>query len=198
MAATLQTASAATDGQISFKKVSTQFIAALGDPTATEGDGAEQWGLWPIDPGPRGVRLKNYELLLADGGVAPAQWAFDPTDWWLEENGLIMEQPAFPLLPGQYIVTGNRQAVAKLTIHPDDASGNRRWQLDRGANLHDVTHLACRSARYTPMSETQSCSPAAAPRDAFRVTPGAAMPVVAGCHKQDYAVLFVVALPIEN
>ena len=41
----------------------TQFIAALGDPSASEGiidtanDGA--WGIWALDPGPRGVWLKG-------------------------------------------------------------------------------------------------------------------------------------------
>lgn len=181
-----------------FKQVPTQFIAALGDPTATSGDGAEQWGLWPVDPGPRGVRLKNYELMLSDSGVAPAKWRFDKNDWWLEENGLIMEQPQFPLLPGEYIVTGLREAVARLTIHEPDETGNQHWELDRGANLYDVTHLGCRSARYTPLDGNGSCSPVNAPQDAFRVKPGAAMPPVGGCAKQDYWVLFVVALPADK
>ena len=43
------------------------------------------------------MRLSRYEQLEAAGGVAPAQWKFDNTDWWLEEHGLIMEQPEFPL-----------------------------------------------------------------------------------------------------
>ncbi|MFO0701061.1 MAG: hypothetical protein U0236_17705 [Nitrospira sp.] len=30
--------------------------------------------------------------------------------------------------------------------------GDRRWELDQGATLYDVTHLACRSARYTPVT----------------------------------------------
>ena len=34
-----------------------QFIAALGDPKATSGTGANTWGLWREDPGPQGVRL---------------------------------------------------------------------------------------------------------------------------------------------
>ena len=181
-----------------FKQVPTQFIAALGDPTATSGDGAEQWGLWPVDPGPRGVRLKNYRLMLSDGGVTPARWKFDENDWWLEENGLIMEQPQFPLMPGQYIVTGLREAFAMLTIHEPDDTGNQRWELDKGANLYDVTHLGCRSARYTPIGERGTCTPAKAPRDAFRIRPGAEMPPVEGCVKQDYHVLFVVALPADQ
>lgn len=44
-----------------FKRISTQYIAALGDPGATSGSGAQAWGLWPLDPGPRGVELDNYE-----------------------------------------------------------------------------------------------------------------------------------------
>ncbi len=65
-------AHAESEGQMKFKRVRTQFIAALSDPAATSGIGAEAWGLWPVDPGPRGVRLEHYEQLNAAGGVAPA------------------------------------------------------------------------------------------------------------------------------
>jgi len=190
--------SAADDGQPLFKRIPTQFIAALGDPGATSGNNAQTWGLWRVDPGPRGVRLKHYEQLRAAGGVAPARWLFDRSDWWLEENGLIMEQPEFPLMPGKYIVTGDREVVTLLTVHPADSDGNQRWELGNGATLHDVTHLGCRSARYTPASSDGTCSPARAPQSAFRVAPGAEMPPVTGCNKQDYAVLFIVAVEVES
>src|SRR5688572_3857170 len=75
-----------------FKRVSPQYIASLGDPGANSGSGAEAWGLWRVDPGPRGVSLDRYERLKAEGGIAPAQWKFDSSDWWLEENGLLMEK----------------------------------------------------------------------------------------------------------
>jgi len=39
-----------------------------------------------------------------------------------------------------------------LTIHPKDKDGNERWELADGATLYDVTHLGCRSARYTPVT----------------------------------------------
>ena len=185
------------DGTL-FKRIPTQYIAALAEPGETSGSGAQNWGLWRKDPGPRGVNLKHFELLLADGGIAPARWKFDDKDWWLEENGLIMESPEFPLPPGKYVVTGDREATAILTVHPADASGDSRWELDRGASIYDVTHLQCRSARYTPTAGTESCSPSQAPRDAFRVTPGDPMPSVTGCSKQDYAVLFVVGIALEN
>ncbi len=181
-----------------FKRIPTQFIAALGDPGASSGANAQLWGLWLVDPGPRGVRLDDYEKLKAAGGIAPARWKFDSTDWWLEENGLIMEQPDFPLPAGKYMVTGAREVMAVLTIHPKGADGTQRWQLDDGAKLYDVTHLACRSARYTPTTSDNSCSPAKAQQSAFRVAPGAAMPPVDGCNKQDYAVLFVVGVAVEN
>ena len=158
----------------------------------------QSWGLWRLDPGPRGVWLDSYEQLKATGGVAPAQWKFDSTDWWLEENGLIMEKPDFPVPPGKYIVTGNREVITMLTIHPTGEDGDRRWELDDGAKLYDVTHLACRSARYVPATSDNSCSPAKAPKTAFRVTPGAPMPPVEGCNKQDYAVLFVIGVAVEN
>ena len=37
-----------------------------------------------------------------------------------------------------------------LTIHPTDSHGDSRWELNQGATLYDVTHIVCRSARYTP------------------------------------------------
>ncbi len=191
-------AGASETGDTLFKRIPTQYIAALGAADETSGGGAQNWGLWRKDPGPRGVNLKHFDLLLADGGLAPARWTFDDNDWWLEENGLIMESPEFPLPPGKYVVTGDREAVAVLTVHPADATGDSRWELDRGANIHDVTHLQCRSARYTPAADSNSCSPSQAPRDVFRIDPGEAMPPVAGCNKQDYAVLFVVGVAVDN
>jgi hypothetical protein len=193
-----QTALAADDYRSRFKPMPTQYIAALGDPGATSGNNAQTWGLWRVDPGPRGVQLDDYDDLLAAGGVAPSDWRFDGSDWWLEENGRIMEQPDFPLPPGEYLVTGGRKVLSALIVHPPDADGNSRWELEHGASLYDVTHLGCRSARYTPAAGDGSCSPENAPRDAFRVTPGAPMPPVEGCAKQDYAVLIVIGLPIEN
>lgn len=174
-----------------FKRVSTQFIAA--DPgmlqgKESSGTGADHWGIWRIDPGPRGVRLSDFPRLLARDGVAPrGGWQFDKGDWWLEEHGLIMEKPHFPLPVGRYRVTGGRETTATLTVLPDFT-----WELDGGATLHDVTHLPCRSARYRP--ESDAASPANANPAEFPVTPGAEMPVVEGCSKQDYAVVFVTAI----
>jgi hypothetical protein len=185
-----------------FKRIPMQFIAALADPKATSGTGAETWGLWRQDPGPRGVRLADYERLKATRGVTPAGWTFDASDWWLEEHGLIMEQPEFPLAPGQYMVTGDREVTAVLTVSPKDKDGVQRWALDKGATLYDVTHLPCRSARYAPVKgaakDATQCSPALAQAKDFPVTPGAAMPAVPSCAKQDYAVLFVIAVGVEN
>lgn len=192
-----QTAYASGDGQTKFKRIPTQYIAALGKPGATSGGGAQAWGLWPVDPGPRGVRLDDYERLKAANGVAPAQWKFDSEDWWVEEHGLIMEQPDFPVPPGKYVVTGGREVTTVLTVHPKDDKGAQRWELDDGANLYDVTHLACRSARYTPAASINSCSPAKAQQAAFPVSPGGPMPPVEGCNKQDYVVLVVIAVAEE-
>ena len=195
----LQVAHALGTGDASFRAVPTRYIAALGDPGASSGYGAQAWGLWRRDPGPRGVWLKNFERqLVARGGVAPANWQFDSTDWWLEENGLIMEKPEFSVPPGKYIVTGDREAMAVLTIHPADDMGRHRWELGNGATLYDVTHLPCRSARYTPVSGDNACSPANAQRDNFPVRPGGPMPMVGGCRKQDYAVLFIIAEEVPD
>ena len=130
--------------------------------------------------------------------MAPAQWKFDASDWWLEEHGLIMEKPTFPLPAGKYLVTGDRDVTAVLTVHPRDKDGNQRWELADGATLYDVTHLGCRSARYTPAKAGNACSPANAPTKGFPVNPGAAMPAVDGCQKQDYTVLIVVGLPVTH
>ena len=69
---------------------STQFIAALGSPSATQGSGAEQWGLWRQDPGPRGVWLRDYESLESNNGVAPRGWKFDKDNFWIEEHGMLL------------------------------------------------------------------------------------------------------------
>ena len=114
-----------------FQRVQTQFIAAAIDPVhgegmkASSGTGASDWGIWRVDPGPRGVQLREFDRLQSTGGVAPRGWKFDQvqshpmphpkrrkaetcglplvvqSDWWLEEHGLIMEKPSFPLPPGK-------------------------------------------------------------------------------------------------
>jgi hypothetical protein len=177
----------AVEAETVIQRIPTQYIAALGDPTATSGIAAESWGLWRVDPGPRGVRLSSYEALKADG-----------SDWWLEEHGLIMEQPEFPIPPGRYVVTGGREVTAVLTVHPKGDDGGQHWELDRGATLYDVTHLRCRSARYTPAASGNSCSPDKAPMSAFPVSPGASMPPVEGCNKQDYHVLIVIGMVVDS
>jgi hypothetical protein len=178
---------------MSFKRVQTQFIAAdpgMTNAGASSGTGASQWGIWRVDPGPRGVRLRDFAALEQAGGVAPARWMFDRGDWWLEEHGLIMEKPDFPIPSGKYLLAwlNGRKAggSAVLTIDGD------RWALDGGATMYDVTHLPCRSARYMPLNG--DASPAAAKVSDFPVRPGSEMPAVSGCKKQDYAVLFVEGL----
>lgn len=178
---------------VRFKRIPTQFIAALAEPESTSGKGAETWGVWKDDPGPRGVWLKDFPQLQSSGGIAPANWTFNAADWWLDENGLIMEQPVFPLLPGRYLVTGRRATTAILTVHPADDKGVQAWELGNQATVHDVTHLKCRSARYTPVREG-SCSPGQMSPKHFPVAPGGVMPRLDGCNKQDYTVLFIIGV----
>jgi len=175
------------------QRIPVQYIAALGANDAKAGNNAQEWGLWRKDPGPRGVDLDDFEKLKARGGVAPASWTFDSQDWWLEEHGLIMEQPEFPVPPGYYYVTGGREVATVLTVHPAESDGSQRWELDYDATIYDVTHLRCRSGRYTPTQRAGSCSPTKVQKSAFPVRPGAAMPAVSGCDKQDYAVFIVTA-----
>ncbi len=194
LVAGLQPVHASAEDLSKFKRIEPQYIAALGDPKATAGSGAQSWGLWSQDPGPRGCKLDRYPELKATG-VAPSQWKFDAADWWLEEHGLIMEKPTFPLPAGKYLVTGDRTVTTVLTIHPKDKNGHQRWELADGATLYDVTHLGCRSARYTPATTNKECSPANVRTTGFPVKPGGAMPAVNGCRQQDYTVLIVVGLP---
>lgn len=184
--------------QTRFKRVPIQYIAALAEPHAKAGNNAQQWGLWRHDPGPRGVWLSDFDQLQAAGGIASAGWRFDGSDWWLEEHGLIMESPEFPLPPGRYMVTGGREVRTVLTVHAKGGDGAERWELADGATIYDVTHLRCRSARYTPAAENGTCSPAKAQASAFPVSPGAQMPPVESCSKQDYAVLIVIGVADET
>ncbi len=84
-------------------------------------------------------------------------------------------------------------SVACMKTH-----GDRRREIDQGATLYDVTHLACRSARYPPSTAGGSCSPAHAKQSAFPVAPGGVMPPVEGCTKQDYAVFIVIGVGVED
>ncbi len=198
MAAIGQLACAENETPPRFKHIPVEYIVALGDPGANAGSGAQLWGLWQQDPGPRGCLLENYDKLKASGGVAPAQWKFDSKDWWLEEHGSIMEKPVFPLPPGKYVVTGGREVTGVLTIYSSDKDGTQRWALEPGVKLYDVTHLPCHAARYTPATNDDSCSPAMAQQTVFPVAPGVPMPSIKGCNKQDYAVLFVIGVAVEN
>ena len=175
----------------------TQYIAALANPKATSGDDAQTWGFWAVDPGPRGVWTKDLAALLANGGTAPDGWQFDPASWWLEEHGLIMEAPVFPLPPGQYVVTGGRETTSVLTVAAPDAAGNQDWSLADGATIYDVTHLRCRAAVYTAVAG-QSCSPDQTPTNAFPMDPGREMPMVEGCEKRDFQVLIVLGTMVES
>ena len=109
-----------------------------------------------------------------------------------------MEKPDFPVPPGKYVVRGDRGVMTVLTVHTADEDGARHWELGDGATLYDVTHLPCRSARYTPTTNASACSAEEAQQAAFPVTPGGPMPPVEGCNKQDYTVLFVIAVAVEN
>jgi hypothetical protein len=177
-----------------FRPIATQFLAALAPPEAKSGMGAETWGLWAVDPGPRGVRLSALEDLKANGNVAPAGWTFDPANWWLEEHGLIMEQPTPNVPAGRYLVTGDRTVQTVLTIHPKDANGKQAWELADGATLYDVTHLRCRAARYTLSAGSDACTPGMVDPNRFPMPLGEQMPLIKGCDTLDHAVLFIVGI----
>ena len=58
--------------------------------------------------------VQDFELVKTMNGFTPSGWTFDKNDWWLEENGLIMEKPDFPIPDGNYIVTGGRETQSIL------------------------------------------------------------------------------------
>ncbi len=187
-----------TTAALKFKRVPLQYIAALAPENAKAGTGAETWGLWREDPGPIGVWLRLYQVLRKAGGIAPAGWRFDIDDWWLEENGLIMKAPEFPMPAGQYLVTGGREITTVLLVDEPDADGRQSWSLGDNAQIRDVTHGPCRSARYTPEGDTGTCTPENANQSVFPLGPGDSPPPVSGCRKKEYAVLIVIGLPLES
>lgn len=155
-----------------------QFIAALGPPSASSGTNSHEWGLWRVDPGPRGAPLSTFPAP-GKGG-----WVMNQSDLWIEEHGRLMEAPS-ELPPGKYLVTGDREKTVPLTVTADGA-----WSLD-GATLYDVTHLPCRSARYKGSAAAPVLVQAA---QYFPVSPGAQMPAIDGYSHKDYAVIFVLAV----
>ena len=182
--------------QTKYKRIRTQYIAALAPSEATSGTGAETWGLWRIDPGPIGVWLRFYKLLQKAGNIAPAGWRFNINDWWLDENGLIMKAPEFPMPSGKYYVTNGEEYVSLLTVDPPDSKGKQTWSLSDGKTIANVTHGPCRSTRYTPENGLGTCSPVNASLEAFPLKPGEDPPPVKGCKRKKYAVLIVFGKPV--
>lgn len=188
--------SSQTLAQTKFKRIRTQYIAALAQGNSTSGTGAETWGLWRIDPGPIGVWLRFYKLLQKAGNIAPAGWRFNIDDWWLDENGLIMKAPEFPMPAGKYYVTNGEEHISLLTVEPPDTTGTQAWSLSDNKTIANVTHGPCRSTRYTPENASGTCSPVDADIAAFPLKPGEDPPPVEGCKRKKYAVLIVFGKPV--
>jgi len=180
-----------------------QFIATQGDPSASSGTlSGTQWGLWTMENGADGVALVNYTSQVSDNGnVAPGGWKSDPDDWWLDQKGLIMEAPKFPMPAGKYVVSGDRTVTTVLTIGEPSADGVQSWSLEKGT-LNDVTHLPSRASRYDPVSaEAQgTCLPSAAHESDFPVSSesGGKFPEVEGCIHEEYAVSIIIGLEKED
>ena len=194
----IASASSSLLAQTKIRRIQTQYIATTAPAGATSGNGAETWGIWTVDPGPIGVWLRLYQSLQKAGNIAPSGWKFDINDWWLDENGLIMKSPEFPIPAGQYYVTNGEQHFSLLTIQHPDAAGKQAWSLSNDKTIRNVTHGPCRSARYTPKTGLGTCSPKDANRAAFPLKPGESPPLVRGCNRKQYAVLIVFGLPIES
>ena len=194
----IASASSSLLAQTKIRRIQTQYIATTAPAGATSGNGAETWGIWTVDPGPIGVWLRLYQSLQKAGNIAPSGWKFDINDWWLDENGLIMKSPEFPIPAEQYYVTNGEQHISLLTIEQPDAEGKQAWSLSDDKTIGDVTHGPCRSARYTPKTGLDTCSPKDANRAVFPLKAGEPPPLVRGCNRKQYAVLIVFGLPIES
>ena len=184
--------------QKKYRRIPLQYIAALAPENANSGTGAETWGLWEVDPGPIGVWLRLYQTLQKAGNIAPAGWRFDIDDWWLDENGLIMKAPTFPMPAGKYYVTNGEEHISIMTVEKPDAAGKQAWSLSDDKTIGNVTHGPCRSSRYTPTGASGTCSPKDADRSVFPLKPGVETPDVMGCDRQRYAVLIVFGIPVEG
>ena len=181
-----------------FRRIPYQYIAVLAPEQASSGSGAEAWGFWREDPGPIGVFLKYYNKLRKAGGFGPTGWQFDINDWWLDENGLLMKAPVFPMPAGEYYVTNGEEHISLLTVDKPDSEGKQSWTLSDGKTIANVTHGPCRSARYTPRDAANQCSPENAPQSVFPLAPGERPPSVNHCDKKEYAVLIVFAVPAQS
>ena len=138
-----------------------------------------------------------YEELKARDYVHLAGWRFDVDDWWLDENGILMKHPDFPMPPGIYLVSNGEDKAGLLTVEEPDERGGQAWSLSRETTIADVTHGPCRSARYTPLGEFGSCSPADVDQSIFPLQLGDQPPEVPGCHRTQYAVLIVIGVAEE-
>jgi len=146
----------------------------------------------------RCVALGRFPQLLKSGGVAPDGWKFDSQDWWLEEHGLIMEPPQFPAGSGRYLVTGERELVTSLTIHPSGRPERRPplgTRRPRHAVRRDTPGLP-RSALHT--RHGRQIMPASQGTTGG-ISGGARgnMPPSPGCAQQDYAVLIVIGVALK-
>ena len=144
-----------------FRRIEPQDIAALGDPGATSGSGAQSWGLWSQDPGPRGGKL-DLGLRSIEGGRRRGAGTVSIDAAWTggrgRNTGRIMEKPTFPLPPGKDLVTGDRTVTTVLTIQPKDKDGNERWNSPtaRPSTMSPISDAD--SARYDAGGGGQLCS----------------------------------------
>ena len=183
-------------GQLYYQRTPTQYIAALADPSATSGNNAETWGWWSRDPGPFGVPLSYYDRIQQMGGRGPGGWGFDLDDWWLDENGILMEPPEFPMPAGAFYVTNGEGSYALLTVSDADDGGHKAWSLNR-LNIGGVTHGPCRAGRYSPVGATGTCAPDIIDQAIFPLPLGAEPPAVRGCNMVEYEVLIIFGVPVD-
>ena len=84
--------------------------------------------------------------------------------------------------------------MIEYIVYPINSWINRVRDRSTTGTVESATlPITCRAAVYTAEATTP-CTPTAARTCDFPVTPGATMPPVGGCKKQDYAVLFVVGM----
>ena len=109
-----------------------------------------------------------------------------------------MRAPEYPISAGQYHVTNGENHISPLTNDTPDKDGKQDWSLSDGKTRKDVTHGPCRSARYTSVGASGTCTPEKANLSDFPLAPGVDVPAIGMCNRQIYAVLIVFGYPFES
>src|SRR5450631_3846737 len=149
----------------------------------------------PLEPGPGPARLQAGPLRSIEGGRRRGAVTVEIRRCGLVARGTRLDHGEADLSAAPWEIP--RHGRPQGDDRADNSAKGQGRQSAVGTRRRR-NPLRCRPARYTPAPANNSCSPANVRTKGFPVNPGAAMPVVNGCRKQDYAVLIVVGLPATH